>query len=113
MEFCHSVTLMMYVPAGKPEVRSVRRNRLRRTSTFITWYVEKISQFDIPYSRKLLWGFKFGKLVNFFTKSPKLVPPNTRTRIIVRNGVVCGAHVFGKIKFINTVTRYNLGMAQE
>ena len=52
LDVCHSVTLMMYVPAGKPEERSVRRNRLRRTSTFITWYVGKM--WPVWYSDSLV-----------------------------------------------------------
>ena len=43
----------------------------------------------------------------FFTKSPKSIPPNMRAhmRIMVRNGVVCGAHVFAKLKFTNNIFR--------
>jgi len=46
-------------------------------------------------------GGKIGELVNFFTKSPKLIPPNTRAhaRIIVHNGVACVANAFSKLKF--------------
>ena len=46
-------------------------------------------------------------LANLFTKSPKLIPPNTqaRARIIVHNGVTCGAHVFAKLKFANNIFR--------
>ena len=45
----------------------------------------------------------------FFTKSPKLIPPNTRARvrviarIIVRNGVACGTHVFAKLEFASNI----------
>ena len=44
LEFCHSVTWC--IPAGKLVGHSARRNRLKRTSTFITWYVDKMWLFD-------------------------------------------------------------------
>ena len=56
-------------------------------------------------------GVLIWQIGEFFTKLPKLIPPNTQacahelahvsamrviTCIIVRNGVVCGAHIFAK-----------------
>jgi len=49
-------------------------------------------------------------LANLFTKSPKLILPNTRAsathvivRIIVHDRVACSAHVFAKLKFANNI----------
>ena len=73
------------------------------------------TQYNIPFSYltyriagNFSGDFNLANWQFFFTKSLKLIPPNMRAsgmRVIVRNGVVCGAHVFAKLKFANNIFR--------
>ena len=48
----------------------------------------------------------------FFTKLQKLIPPNTRAPacVIVRNRVMCGAHVFAKLIFANSINFFQTNL---
>ena len=72
---------------------------------FVKVFCYTVDRSVIPYSRKLLRGFKFGKFANFLLYAKHASATCVIARIIVLNGVVCGAHVFAKLKFTNNILR--------